>query len=54
MHGTPTIVTVSFRWYTVAKVVPCLCLCQCVEGDRRKTEGWVCWGGVTASPNTVV
>lgn len=38
----PTIVTVSFRWNTVARVVPCLCLCKFVEGDRRKSEGWVC------------
>lgn len=41
-NKAPTIVTVSFRWNTVARVVPCLCLCKCVEGDRRENEGWVC------------
>lgn len=39
---TPTIVTVSFGWNTVARVVPCLCLRKFVEGDRRENEGWVC------------
>lgn len=39
---TPTIVSVSFRWNTVARVVPCLCLRKFVEGDRRENEGWVC------------
>lgn len=53
MYRSPTIVTVPFRWDTVAIVVPCLSLCKFVEGDRRKSEGWVCCRGVRASPDTV-